>query len=479
MSTARPTRLRSAQAAFLYFEKPDARMHTGGVALVAGDVDQQAFRHTVAEKLARLDHFRSVVSPEPFHVSHPSWRPDRHFDLDAHFQVHEGATLADLDDLLAEASRLYSPPLDRSRPLWEAHLIRGLPGGDSAMVLKVHRALRPQIGASHLIETLCSGSSQEVAPVADGPPASEPLFDAFSQRFASATRFLLRSIEAGTALTSERTLTATQTLLATMPDLALPLRRLPFNGPTSGHLSVVAAALSFAEVREIRRAVGGSVRDVLLTLVAGATARYAADQGESVRRRTMRVAVPLRVRTGRDRPGSPAVTSVLPVSVPLDLEDPLRRLRAVRGATRLMAAARVPEWVEQTAYLGGILPPPVQASIGALATGGFPLFNLTLNYSAGPQIPMSLGDHRVELYVPFAPVGYGQGLGCAVYNYNQLLHVGLTADPRACPDPDHFRDLLLEEIDRLKRAAGIGDIPPIATRAALSGVLGEGAPTLG
>ena len=456
--------LRSREAAFLYYEKPQSRMHSGGIAILDGDVDPDELSSLVTERVATRPGFDAVARSAALGLGHPSWQPLEGFDPTGHVHLHDGSEIDTSADLFAEGARIFSTRLQRDRPLWEAHLVRGLPSGHSALILKTHRALHPQIGSSAVLEAICNDALAPPPPETFAEPQdSSRLLDGMAAGLDTAASAMLRSLEAGSALTSEHTITATQTLAASMPDLTLPVRRLPFNGPTSGDSHLAPTTVSFAEVREIRRTLGGGVRDVLLTAIAGAVGRFVHESGHSVSRRSMRVAVPMRIR--KPRSSSAAVTnrSVLPVNVPIDNPDPVRRLRAIRTATRLMAAAKIPEWIAQSAYIGGLVPAPLQASLGALANGGLSMFNMTLSYTAGPQIPLSVGGHRVAGYTPFAPVGYGHGLGCAVYNYNQLLHIGLTGDRRACPELATIRDFFDDEIRSLKAAAGTGDIDPIPT----------------
>src|SRR5512139_3542961 len=57
------------------------------------------------------------------------WREDENLDLSHHFRR---ATLADgatMDDFWQLVSKIYAERLDRSRPMWDMHLIDGLPDG--------------------------------------------------------------------------------------------------------------------------------------------------------------------------------------------------------------------------------------------------------------------------------------------------------------------------------------------------------------
>jgi WS/DGAT/MGAT family acyltransferase len=473
----RPTAMRSAAARHLYYEKPRAPMHTGGVALVDGAVDYEELREHAARRLSPLPFFLHAPSKAPLNLTHPTLARIDELDLDAHVVHHRLGPDADRKETAERIGAIYSGLLDRSRPLWEVHLLEGLEGGRSAVVTKVHRCLAPELGATFVADTLFDHvpdgheDEREHHGQPTPPPASgfgDALFDRANATVDSLTRSALRTLEVGQALTSERTLVAGQSLIDSMPDLALPVRRLPFNRSGSAERSIAGTRFSFAEAREIRKSAGGTIPDVVLAILGGAVARYCRAHGESVRGRSMRVALPVQVRE-RIHGRTDGRSSLIPVNVPLDITDPVKRLRRIRGTTRLMKAARVPEMIAQMLYFAGAVPPILQASFGSLASDTYPLFNMLVAYVSGPQIPLYLQGRLVSSYYPYAPVGYGQGVACTVYNYRQQLHIALSADRAACPDVDRLSDLIDEEILALKQAVGTDDIPPIRTRFAPTG----------
>lgn len=73
--------------------------------------------------------------------SWPSWQAVDKLDMSQHVFFH---TLPkdenDRKALYAFVSRLHTPMLDRSRPLWEVHVIDGLPHGQFALYQKMHHA---------------------------------------------------------------------------------------------------------------------------------------------------------------------------------------------------------------------------------------------------------------------------------------------------------------------------------------------------
>jgi diacylglycerol O-acyltransferase len=466
--------LTSTDAAFLYAEREDAPMHIGAVAILDGDLDFAGYGRAIAAKLERLPRFRQKAVPALFNLGHPTWEIDRDFDLSKHLFLHRVAQPGGRPELFAAAAAVFTGMLDRSKPLWELHVLQGLAGGRSALVSKIHHAMVDGVGANELVTTIfdigrtTAPPPGAVAPAIDGDPGELPPLDAL---WASTTatvdawsRASLALLEAGRTFTSEQAQITLQALTETMPDLALPLRRLPFNRPGSRQRKLVGTEFSFAEARAIRGAMGGTVNDVVLAALAGGMARYCRRHGMSVAGRSLRVMVPVNLRSNAESSALGNQVSLLPVSLPLDIEDPGRRLRAIHGTTRILKAAKVAEGLHQMANLWGTVPPPIQAAFGA--AGVFqpgPLFNMVCTNVPGPQIRLYALEHPVIAYYPSVPVGYQMGLGCAIYSYDQRLFIGLTADVAACPDVEVALACVEEALAELRAAAGIAPIQVVET----------------
>jgi len=469
-------RLTSTDAAFLYAEREDAPMHIGAVAVIDGELDFAGYRRSIAAKLDRLPRFRQRAVAAPFNFGHPTWEIDSGFELEKHLFTRRVAAPGGRRELFEAAADVFTGMLDRAKPLWELHVLTGLEGDRSALVSKVHHAMVDGVGANELVSTIFDIGRTPAPGEAPSPPrreepapAAKPLEVLLANTTASVdawSRAALALLEAGRTFTSEQARITMQALAETMPDLALPLRRLPFNRPGSKRRKLVGTEFSFAEARAIRGALGGTVNDVVLAALAGGIARYCEQHGQSVAGRTMRVMVPVNVRASAEASALGNQVSLLPVAVPLDIADPGRRLRAIHGTTRILKAAKVAEGLHQMANLWGTVPPPIQAAFGAL--GGVlpgPVFNMVCTNVPGPQIRLYALEHPVIAYYPSVPVGYQMGLGCAIYSYDQRLFIGLTADVAACPDVELALACVEEALHELRRAAGIQSIAVVETAA--------------
>jgi hypothetical protein len=139
-------------------------------------------------------------------------------------------------------------------------------------------------------------------------------------------------------------------------------------------------------------------------------------------------------------------------------------LNSVRATTRVLKEGRVAEGVSLMVNLGGAVPAPLQAAIGAIAVSPFPIFNIVCTNVPGPQITLYAEGLRLSEYYPYVPVGFDMGVACAIFSYNQQLFIGLNSDTRACPDIEVLRDFLEQSFAELKTLAGIGDIAKVETQ---------------
>jgi hypothetical protein len=145
---------------------------------------------------------------------------------------------------------------------------------------------------------------------------------------------------------------------------------------------------------------------------------------------------------------------MLLVELPLDVGDPVQRLKLITERTALLKQDSVADGVEAVADLLGGLPPLVMRGLTALPGPPNTIANMVCTNVPGPLIPLYSAGHRLIAHYPMVPIAWSMGIGCAVTSYDQSLYIGLTADRGAAPDVD----LLGEGIERawieLRTAAG-------------------------
>ena len=100
-------------------------LNVASVCIFDGEISFRDCLHFVESKLAHIPRYLKRVASAPFGIGLPSWEFDREFHLRRHVREHKlkEGTEAELKEL---AGKLFSQVMDRSHPLWDMTLVRGL-----------------------------------------------------------------------------------------------------------------------------------------------------------------------------------------------------------------------------------------------------------------------------------------------------------------------------------------------------------------
>ena len=458
-------RMRGSDAMFLYFERKEMPLHIGCVAILDGPFDEESVQ-VLAARLPEIPRYRQRVMFSPLNLAHPSWEYDPEFDINNHIfrvKLDPPGTEQQLSEL---AGQIFTPLMDRNKPLWDLTIVDGLEEGRSALILRVHHCMADGVSGVGLANILFDTTKvpRKVEPEPFNPPPLPDSRDLLveglagiwadaAERFIGANITVLRMAQAFTGDSSKDNLRA---LLATAPDLLRPTERLPFNAPCSGVRGYCWTSVSFAEIRGIRAALGGTINDAVLTAVAGAFSRYVTAHREPVSNRYVRFMVPVNLRTENPKELGVEI-SMLPLSIPLDIADPAELMRVVTRRSGAMKAARVADMVSLIGMSLGALPVQLQHTLAGLPMMPQPVLivNTVCTNVPGPMVPLYANGHELLTYYPHVPCGSEVGISIAISSYNKNLYFGITYDMQAAPDGELFRDFLVESYEELREAAGV------------------------
>src|SRR2546422_11600642 len=128
----RPTlnrRMTSLDASFLYLEQPNALLHVACLYTFGRPLDYERLVQHVRDRLHLIPRYTQRAVMVPLNLGHPTWEPDANFDIRRHILRHRLKGRGDDAALAALCAKLFAAPLERSRPLWEMHLIDGYGSG--------------------------------------------------------------------------------------------------------------------------------------------------------------------------------------------------------------------------------------------------------------------------------------------------------------------------------------------------------------
>jgi WS/DGAT/MGAT family acyltransferase len=455
-------RLSPASASLLEAESSRSFGHSGATMIFEpgplgrpdGGVDFDAIRTAIDSVLHRAPEYRRKLRWIPFE-NHPIWVDDPEFNLDYHVRHTSLARPGTSAQLRKVAARLQAQRLDRSRPLWECWVVEGLEGGRFALLTKTHNALG-DVGEEDLLGALLSpdpDATREPAP----PFRPQPLPSALElvrDELLRGARLPRRAVSGMSSLAHSEDLShELQSRLNRLVRLAgYSLRRgpdTPLNGQVGPHRRFDHLVLPFGEARRIRKALGGSVHDVILTILSGAVSRYLRIHYVNPATLDFRVSVPVSL-ANEDESGDAVGESVL--ELPIWENDPLRCFEGVRERTerqhRESPALRAPmvssdsRWTSSRRLVQGV------RAIASNAPVSLRVVNVP-----GPQVPLYLEGARLAECYGKVPLGEHGGLGVAVQSYDGKLCWGLNADFDLVPDLPRFTEALRESFEALSQAA--------------------------
>ncbi len=430
-------------ASFLHLEGPMNPMHIGGVSIFEGPAPPfERLEEMVAGKLGLVPRYRQKVRFVPLGLGRPLWVDDPHFNLSYHLRHTALPPPGSNEQLRRTAARIFAQHLDRDKPLWEIWMLEGLGENRWALLSKVHHCMVDGVSATDLMSVMFEDDS---APAAVGAwaPAPEP----------SGTELLLRTLTRRTFNPSEQlrtvraaarapgaSLAQARDLLGGMTSAARVMRPLggsSLTGPVGPHRTWSWAHVRLSDVKSVRSALGGTVNDVVLTVVSAGLRDLLEARGERIADRTIRALVPVSVR----RPGERGVynnrVSAMFAELPVGVADPGARLDAVRAQMDGLKESNQAVAGDVLTSLSGFAPPMLLA-LGARLAARAPSLGLQTGVTnvPGPQQPLhTLGRRLLESF-PFVPLIGQVRISIAIFSYDGGLYFGVTGDYDSSSDID-------------------------------------------
>lgn len=474
-------RLSWGDSVFLNLERDGMPLNVAGISIFEGDVQFKSFLRFVESKLPLIPRYLKRVTPPPFNVGLPSWDYDPDFDISNHMREVSLKHGSDAE-LKALAGNILGQVMDRQHPLWDMTLVHGLKGNRSALIARMHHCLADGIGGVGIMSLLMDASAvvprlpkrrlvlrvpaprDHASSLLDGLLSSYTSFmDPILSAYVNALKITERTLAEGVDLTGDEFSTL-------LPELTAPTERLFFNVIYTGPQKFTWTEIPLAEVKDIRRAFGTSVNDVLLAVVTATVRRYAELHGDQMKKRLLRIMVPVNLRSADSESGPGNHISLIAVTIPLDIRDPKKLLADVHRRTEFLKRTHAAELVSLTGGLIGMMPSPVQAFAGPLISK-LPItpFNMVCTNVPGPQFPLYLLGHKMLHWYPYVPVGGELALNCAVLSYNGMVYFGFSGDAVVVSDIGRLEKFLKLSFEELRSAAVINSLVPISQSKAASG----------
>ena len=346
--------LSGLDATFLYLETPEMPMHVGALHLIEWPGSGRgrfatALRKHVAARLLAAPVLRRRLWWMPLNLANPAW-VDAEPDLRHHVVEHRLPKGSGLAELEAQVALLHVQQLDRDRPLWRMHVFEGLaPGPDGrrrvALYTQLHHAAVDGQAAVALANVLL-----DISPV---PRAPGKRVSRRQKTYQLGMAEMLRGALAGQASKVAQIVRELPSTVGTIKDAALLaasrskllgggkgssnltlVPRLPINATVGRTRAFAAISLPLDAVREIGRAHGATINDMVLMLCSTALRRYYGKR-RLLPGKSLVAAVPISLRAAGDDDADNQASMTL-VSLGTHIAGTKERLQHILRATAAM-----------------------------------------------------------------------------------------------------------------------------------------------
>ena len=462
--------LTALDATFLELEQQDegALMSIGGVSVfdpVPGG-GAPPIEEVCANLDARLDalprYSQRLSSARTGGLGWPQWTDDDRFrirDHIAHVALPHPGGHAELCEWAAD---FYSHRLDRTRPLWEMALIEGLAEGRWAMAHKTHHCLVDGVGSVDVAYVLLDAEPNppERPPAPPPLPANNSVLRPFvpspPQPIADVAQAGARVARAGVhAALHPRDVLERSAAVAELivRDELIGAPHTSLNVPIGSTRRFAVVNRSLEDFKVIRRALGGSINDVVLAVCTTGLRELLVGRDERLQRRGLRAMVPMNVRQSSERLMLGNRISSLFVDLPVATEDARERHRRIVAATQRLKSSSAATGAEAMIDLAGLAPPVLHAAL-ARSLYATRLFNVTITNVPGPQIPLYAFGARLREVHPVVPLAAAHSVGIAIFSYDGLVTFGVIADSESTPDIEVLTHGIEQGIEELLALTG-------------------------
>jgi diacylglycerol O-acyltransferase len=436
-------RLSGLDTSFLHMERAGAHMHVASVSIFEGPAPSHAeFRDHIESRLHLVPRFRQKLRFVPFGQGRPVWVDDPFLNLDYHVRRTALPVPGSEEQLRNLAARIFSQQLDRTKPLWELWLVEGLEGERFAIVGKSHHALVDGISGVDITTVLFDLEREPEEPPARPPkwaPRPEPtdvdlLRDALHER-ATSPREIVRGVRA--LLRGPRQVLRGLGATGKFLEVAAKAPQTPFNVEIGPHRRLAFVRTDLDDFKRVKDAHGGTVNDVVLSVVTGALGNYLRARGHETEELELRAMVPVSVRANEERGALGNRISAMMAPLPVWCEDPVQRLRLMSETMGDLKGSGQAVGAEILTRLTDFAPTTI-ASQAARLQPAQRFFNLVVTNVPGPQFPLYVLGRRMESIFPLVPLARRQALCVGIMSYDGQIDFGLVGDLDAMADLESF-----------------------------------------
>ncbi len=467
-------RMPITDAFFLLMESRRTPMHVGGLNLftLPRDVDDASFLNQLGSML-RYDGelrrpFGEKLKTGPLGIAgNIFWEDDEELDMDYHIRHSALPKPGRYRELFALVSRLHGSLLDRSRPLWEMHLIEGLQNRQFATYFKAHHCAIDGMGAMHLMMSMYSTNARTRVKVS---PLSYEAYKAYKAKLEQDRPKKVRPREDEVRAISEvlrEQLGGTVNVARAMQDLAsvwvgrnkkisVPFHHVPrsaLSTQLTGARRFVAQSWPFDRVRAVGKAFDGTLNDAVMAMCAGALRKQLQEQ-RALPKHSLKAMAPVSLRAAGDVDSANAVGMVC-VDLGTNLRDPAKRMRTIKASMDAAKAQLEQLTPREIQIYTGISQAPLLFTQLLGLGSRFPAFSTVISNVPGPRERRYWNGARLDGIYPVSIPFDGAAVNFTLVSNHENLDFGIVACRKSVPHVQRLIDYMEDTLVELEDAAGL------------------------
>nr|WHV03929.1 putative wax ester synthase/acyl-CoA:diacylglycerol acyltransferase [uncultured bacterium] len=384
----------------------------------------------------------------------PSWLNDDKLDIDYHLRHSALPGPGGERELMILVSRLHGSLLDRTRPLWECHIIEGLTENRFAIYTKMHHSMVDGVAGMKLLQaSFAEDPNTEV-----GPPWEKSAANERKRRKSSGSHSLLKAIT-GQMTDQIKTIPGLARTFGNIGKVALTSAAgkspIPYQAPKtnlnpriSGQRLFVVQPFELDRIRALGKKSGKTINDIVMALCAGCMRKYM--QEHDVLPDTPLIAnVPVSIRPEGSEGGN-AISTLL-CSLATNVDDPAERLNIIHDS--MNAGKNQLQAMSQTEIINYTMLVNLPFTIGQIVgTAGRvrPMYNIVISNVPGPKKHLYLNGAKMEALYPISLIFNGQAVNVTITSYVDTLDFAFTACRRSMPKVTQLPRYIREAMEELE-----------------------------
>lgn len=448
--------------AWLRMERPTNLMMITSVLTLDGALDIATLKSILSERFLAFRRFRQRAVEI---ASQSFWEFDKDFDLNWHVRRVALPGLATKEELEEYVSQMASTPLDKSKPLWQFHIVENYQGG-TALVSRVHHCYADGMALVQVLLSLTdttAAASLELRPVkarlkVDGGTVFQRLLEPARLGFDQVKAFGEKAADAlvNYAKDPEKTLESLMSGAHEIGEIVSELATaitLPddpqtvFRGPLGVSKRVAwCDPIPLELVKSVGKVLDCTVNDVLMACAAGALRQYMLDIGETPPEIGIRATVPVNLRPLEHAKKLGNHFGLVFLDLPVHEANPIARLFAVRACMLKLKSSR--QAMVSFGLLAALGLGPAMVQRPALEMFSRKATAVATNVP-GPPVPLYLAGLKITDQMFWVPQTGSVGMGLSILSYNGMVHFGLIVDKKNVLLPNLIVQRFKPELEKL------------------------------